>query len=151
MLNAMAGGLVPFLISWGGTEHPASSAPQGLTVQPFHVEHPDPPSLAPLLAALGADVEVKPATNPALVAHLSGPNGDTVLRGCPSQRSHVALQYGPCRGTCAPAAGNVQLFGGGPLVTWSRGLGLSDRGVRSGQLTLRPQSGPFSKAGVSVT
>jgi hypothetical protein len=79
-LNAMAGGLVPFLISWGDTEHPARSAARGLILESFHVEHPDPPSLAPLLTALGADVEVKPAAAPALVAHLSGPNGTKVLR-----------------------------------------------------------------------
>ena len=76
----MVGGLVPFLISWGDTEHPARSAPHGLILESFHVEHADPPSLAPLLTALGADVEVKPAAAPALVAHLSGPNGSKVLR-----------------------------------------------------------------------
>ncbi len=79
-LNALAGGLVPFLISWGDTEHPAGSAPPGLILESFHVEHPDPPSLGPALRALGADVEVRPATAPALVAHLSGPNGSKVLR-----------------------------------------------------------------------
>ena len=41
-LNAIAGGLIPFLISWGDTEHPARSAPQGLTLEGFHLEHPDP-------------------------------------------------------------------------------------------------------------
>ena len=78
--NAMAGGLVPFLISWGDTEHPARSAPQGLILEAFHAEHPDPPSLAPLLTALGADVEIRPAASAALVARLSGPNGSKVLR-----------------------------------------------------------------------
>jgi hypothetical protein len=75
-----AGGLVPFLISWGDTEHPAASAPRGLTLEAFSIEHPDPGSLAPLLTALGADVEIKPAGTAALVARLSGPNGRTVLR-----------------------------------------------------------------------
>ena len=79
-LNALAGGLVPFLISWGDTEHPARSAPQGLTLEAFHVEHPDPPSLAPLLTALGADVEIRPAAAAALVARLNGPNGSKLLR-----------------------------------------------------------------------
>ncbi len=79
-LNAMAGGLVPFLISWGDTEHPARSAPHGLTLEAFHLEHPDPPSLTPLLTALGADVEIKPAAAAALVARLSGPNGSKLLR-----------------------------------------------------------------------
>jgi hypothetical protein len=79
-LNAMADGLIPFLICWGDTEHPARSAPHGLTLEAFHIEHPDPPSLAPPLTALGADVEIRPAAAGALVARLSGPNGRLVLR-----------------------------------------------------------------------
>ena len=78
--SATANSLVPFLISWDDTEHPARSAPRGLTLETFHIEHPDPASLAPLLTALGADVEIKPAAAAALVARLSGPNGSTVLR-----------------------------------------------------------------------
>ena len=72
--------LVPFLISWDDTEHPARSAPRGLTLETFHIEHPDPASLAPLLTALGADVEIEPAAAAALVARLSGPNGSMLLR-----------------------------------------------------------------------
>lgn len=79
-LNATVGGLIPFLISWGDTEHPARSASPGLTLEAFHLEHPEPPSLAPPLAALGADVEIRPAAAAALVARLSGPNGGIVLR-----------------------------------------------------------------------
>ena len=79
-LNVMPGGLVPFLISWGYTEHPARSAPHGLILESFHLEHPNPASLAPLLTALGADAEIRPAATPALIARLSGPNGSTVLR-----------------------------------------------------------------------
>jgi hypothetical protein len=79
-LNAMAGGLIPFLISWGDTEHPARSAPHGLTLEAFHLEHPDPSSLALPLTALGADIEIRPAGTAALIAHLSGPNGSMVLR-----------------------------------------------------------------------
>lgn len=79
-LNAMAGGLIPFLISWGDTEHPARSAPPGLTLEAFHLEHPDSPSLAPPLTALGTDVEIRPAGTAAFIARLSGPNGSMVLR-----------------------------------------------------------------------
>lgn len=78
--NALTAGLVPFLISWGDTPHPASSAPQGLLLESFHIEHPDPASLTPVLAALGADVEVKHAAKAALVARISGPNGSKELR-----------------------------------------------------------------------
>jgi hypothetical protein len=79
-IGETADGLAPFLISWGDTEHPARSAPHGLTLETFHIEHPDPASLVPLLTALGADFEIKPAAAAALVAGLSGPNGNTVLR-----------------------------------------------------------------------
>lgn len=79
-LNAMAGGLIPFLISWGGAEHPARSASHGLTLEAIHFEHPDPASLALPLAVLGADVEIRPAGTSALISHLSGPNGSMVLR-----------------------------------------------------------------------
>jgi hypothetical protein len=78
--SALAGALVPFLICWGDTEHPASSAPRGLSLMSLRIEHPDPRSLAPALAALGADIEVTSAAVPALVAHLSGPAGSKVLR-----------------------------------------------------------------------
>jgi hypothetical protein len=78
--STMAGSLIPFLISWGDTEHPASSAPRGLALEAFHLEHPDPASLTPLLTALGADVEIRPAATAALVARLSGPNGRHELR-----------------------------------------------------------------------
>lgn len=73
--NALTAGLVPFLISWGDTPHPAASAPSGLTLASFHLEHPDPPSVTARLHALGAEVEVRPAPQPALVVGLLGPNG----------------------------------------------------------------------------
>jgi Glyoxalase-like domain len=76
----LAHGLAPFLISWGDTEHPARSAPHGLTLETFHVEHPDPSTLSLPLTALDADVETRPAGTAALIAHLSGPNGSMVLR-----------------------------------------------------------------------
>lgn len=78
--SALAGGLFTFLICWGDTEHPASSAPRGLSLMSLQIEHPDPRSLAPVLAALGADIEVTSAAVPALVAHISGPTGSKVLR-----------------------------------------------------------------------
>ena len=76
----LADGLIPFLICWGDTEHPVRTAPSGLFLESVQIEHLDPPSLAPLLTALGADVAVQPATAPALVARLGGPNGSKVLR-----------------------------------------------------------------------
>ena len=87
-LGAAADGLVPFLISWGDTEHPARSAPRGLILESFHLEHPHPASLVPMLTALGADAQIRPAAAPALIARLSGPNGSTVLHQPAPARCH---------------------------------------------------------------
>jgi hypothetical protein len=70
--NALVGGVVPFLISWGDTPSPALSAPSGLVLESFHVEHPDPAVITARLQALGTDVQVRLAPTPALVAHISG-------------------------------------------------------------------------------
>ncbi|MFS8097542.1 VOC family protein [Lentzea alba] len=70
--NALVGGVVPFLISWGDTPSPALSAPGGLVLESLHVEHPDPALITTRLQALGASVEVRLASAPALVAHISG-------------------------------------------------------------------------------
>jgi hypothetical protein len=78
--NALTAGVIPFLISWGDTPHPAASAPSGLTIESLHIEHPDPPFVTTRLHALGAEVEVRPAPQPALVAELMGPNGRHELR-----------------------------------------------------------------------
>ncbi len=79
-LNALAGGAVPFLIEWGDTEHPSASAPKGLTLETFVVEHPDPASLTPILAPLAVEVTVNAASDVRLVAHIRGPNGPAELR-----------------------------------------------------------------------
>ncbi|WP_328991591.1 VOC family protein [Kribbella sp. NBC_01245] len=78
--NANTAGLVPFLINWGDTPHPAVDATPGLVLSSVHVEHPEPRSLATALAAVGADVEVRQAPEPALVARINGPHGEQELR-----------------------------------------------------------------------
>jgi Glyoxalase-like domain len=71
--------LIPFLICWGGADHPARTAPSGLSLTSVQIKHPDPGSIGPALTALGADVEITWAATPALVAHLAGPAGHVVL------------------------------------------------------------------------
>jgi hypothetical protein len=79
--NAMNAGVVPFLISWGDTPHPAVAAPSGLALQSLHIEHPDPALVVARLRCLGAPhVEVRPADEPGLAARVKGPNGDDELR-----------------------------------------------------------------------
>jgi hypothetical protein len=60
-------------------DQPAPAVPRGLSLEAFHPEHPDPPSLAGPLAALGADVEVRPAMREAMVAHVHGPTSRVTL------------------------------------------------------------------------
>jgi hypothetical protein len=79
-VSAVGGDLVPFLICWGDTEHPARSAPAGLSLKSLRAEHPDPASLTPALEALAAGIDVIPAAAPALVAAISGPAGTEILR-----------------------------------------------------------------------
>ena len=78
--NALTAGVIPFLICWGSTAHPAATAVPGLALRSFHLEHPDPASVAQILAALGADVVVRTAPKSALVARIGGPRGEQELR-----------------------------------------------------------------------
>lgn len=78
--NALSAGVVPFLISWGETPHPAGGAPGGLVLLSLRVEHPKPQKLRAALSALGAEVEVREAPTPALVAWIDGPHGEQELR-----------------------------------------------------------------------
>jgi hypothetical protein len=78
--NAQTAGVVPFLISWGDTPHPAASAPRGLRLESLYIEHPDPESFGKLLQTLTATIPVVRAARSALVAHISGPIGEGELR-----------------------------------------------------------------------
>lgn len=78
-LNSLAGGPVPFLISWGDTTHPATSAPNGLLLDGFEIEHPDPEPLTGTLQALGCTATVRMADAVALVARVIGRRGVVVL------------------------------------------------------------------------
>lgn len=79
-VNSLEGGLLPFFIDWGASEHPARTAPRGLILESFVIEHPDPRSIKTVLAALGSDVEVRSSARPALAARIHGPDGTQELR-----------------------------------------------------------------------
>lgn len=74
------GGPVPFLISWDDTPHPARTAPAGLRLVEFRIEHPDPASITATLRALDVDVPVAKADAAGLVAVVDGPVGTVELR-----------------------------------------------------------------------
>jgi hypothetical protein len=78
--NARTAGVIPFLISWGDTPHPATSAPSGLSLDALCVEHPDPTAIAETLRILDVDVEVCSGPRARLIATVRGPNGSGELR-----------------------------------------------------------------------
>jgi hypothetical protein len=68
-------GLVPFLIDWGTSPHPATSAPAGLRLRSLRARHPRPREIRRLLAVVGVDLPVDPGSRPALIADLEGSSG----------------------------------------------------------------------------
>jgi Glyoxalase-like domain len=73
--------VVPFLIDWGGSEHPAGTAPGGLSLHQFRLRSPEPGRLCALFRALGLDLNVENASRPAISAVLRGPRGQTLVLG----------------------------------------------------------------------
>ena len=74
------GGVVPFLIDWGETEHPASKLPKGCTLVSLRAEHPNPERVEAMIAALGLELPVKRGSAPALIAAIATPRGIVDLR-----------------------------------------------------------------------
>lgn len=76
----VAGGVVPFLIDWGESPHPAKTAPSGARLVRLRAEHPDPNSVRQDLEGLGLDLPVSRGAQPALVAEIDCPKGRVELR-----------------------------------------------------------------------
>jgi hypothetical protein len=76
----VAGGVVPFMIEWGGTMHPSRTAARGASLLELRVEHPDPAVVTAMLARLGLDLPVSVGQTPALVARIMGMRGPVELR-----------------------------------------------------------------------
>lgn len=73
-------GIVPFLIDWGVSRHPATTAPRGVTMRAMRGEHPDAERVSRHVAAVSGRLEVVRAPKPALVATLVGKRGEIELR-----------------------------------------------------------------------
>lgn len=74
------GGIVPFFIDWGETQHPATSLPKGCLLVALRAEHPDAKRIQTSLSALGLNVRVDSASAPAIIATIRTPKGDVELR-----------------------------------------------------------------------
>lgn len=75
-----AGGVVPFFIDWGSTEHPAGRLPNVCTFKGIRVEHPQPVAVTAWLDALGLDVAVSEGDTPRVIATIQTPRGEIELR-----------------------------------------------------------------------
>jgi hypothetical protein len=76
------GGVIPFLIDWGETPHPASSAPSGSRLVGIRLEHPVPARVLERLDLLEADfteVDVVRGDEPCIVALIETPGGAVEL------------------------------------------------------------------------
>lgn len=73
------GGVLPFLIDWQASPHPASTLPPGVTLVQLRIETPHPEAVLAILDALGesADVEVVDGPRPTLSCLVQ--TGDGVL------------------------------------------------------------------------
>ncbi len=80
-LTTSAGpGLVPFVINWGDTTHPATVTPTGCTLVSLAGTHPDPDHINALYSAIGIEVAVTAGDAASLEATLDTPNGRVTLR-----------------------------------------------------------------------
>jgi hypothetical protein len=73
-------GLVPDLIEWHTTLHPAKTSARGCTLVELHGEHPQPEMVRSILKAMGLSLDIRPGAAPALSATLDTPKGRIVLR-----------------------------------------------------------------------
>jgi hypothetical protein len=104
--NARTAGVIPFLINWGNTPHPAASAPSGLHLESLRIEHPDPESVGPHCEHSGPQLPSS-GDRAALVAHIIGPTGGGTLRYHRAGVSVLPARHRLPRDRCAPPGGQV--------------------------------------------
>ena len=68
-------GTIPFLIDWGNTSHPATSAVAGGKLVGFHLEHPQPELVRASLRLIGTDMKILPSREVRLVAIIETERG----------------------------------------------------------------------------
>lgn len=73
-------GVIPFLINWGDTAHPARVVPSGGELVELLIEHPDPARVRQALALLEADVNVARGDEIRIVARISTTDGIRIIR-----------------------------------------------------------------------
>ena len=72
-------GLLPILIDWGTSPHPAANAPEGCHLVDFRLRHPDSDALAAFLEGLGIPMLVEHGESPKIKATIETPSGSVAL------------------------------------------------------------------------
>jgi hypothetical protein len=77
----IAEGLVPFLIDWGNSEHPADIVPPAGRLQELRAEHPHPTTVQRVLEAMGLHMRIDRAARSRLIATIRTATGEIELSG----------------------------------------------------------------------
>lgn len=78
--TVVAGGVVPFFIDWGRTQHPSRSAARGAALLDLRAEHPEPEHVQQMLSRVGLDLQVRKGPRAAVIASIRGLLGVVELR-----------------------------------------------------------------------
>jgi len=73
------GGVVPFLIDWGDTPHPASTLDQRCSLVELRLEHPQPSIVAAALEGYGGQLPLRFGEQPRISARIASPNGEVEI------------------------------------------------------------------------
>lgn len=80
-LTVVGDGVIPFLIDWGQTAHPATAMPQQCRLLDLRIEHPQAQKIMDILRLLDlGEMTVTVAAEPALIATIQCPRGKVVVR-----------------------------------------------------------------------
>lgn len=78
--TVLGDGLIPFLIDWGDSPHPARNAVKGGQLLELRAEHPRPAEINALLKVLDIDLPVRKGTAPRLTAIIQTPGENIRLQ-----------------------------------------------------------------------
>lgn len=73
-------GLVPFLIDWHDSPHPAETLEHSVRLVSFRCVHPSPEVIAREVGALGQSLRIDRGDRPGLEAELTTRTGSVILR-----------------------------------------------------------------------
>mgnify|MGYP005990533163 CR=1 FL=1 len=74
-LKGTDGGILPFLIDWENSDHPAQSLPQQCRLINLEARHPEPDLIKSQLEVLDLELPIELGIRPQLLASIQTPNG----------------------------------------------------------------------------